>query len=138
MRPDQRPPTVGIGAAIAYVVIALAPYVVLDVEPGVLDFYYTTGLAGPHLLSVFALVAVVLFAAGRQGRTEPDIVAGLTLVLGVVLFVVTVQWALSVPETIIVETTDASWFPYHRWLAVLTAAIIPVAAGWYTRVLGLF
>ncbi|WP_312909157.1 DUF7548 family protein [Natronosalvus caseinilyticus] len=136
MHPHQRPPTLGIVAALAYAAVALAPYVLLEVETSVLEEYYAAGLAGSNLLSLFALVAVVLFAAGRQTRTEPDLVAGVTLVLGLVLLLVTAQWAVSVPESVVFEG-GVDWFVYHRWLTTAISALVPAAAGWYALVLDL-
>ncbi|MFC7215129.1 hypothetical protein ACFQO4_13715 [Saliphagus sp. GCM10025334] len=136
MYPHQRPPTLGVVAALAYVFAALAPYVLLEAETGVLEVYYAAGIAGPNLLSLFALVAVVLFAAGRQARTEPDLVAGVTLVLGLVLFAVTALWAVSVPENVVFEP-GADWFVYHRWLTTAISAVIPAAAVWYAWTLDL-
>ncbi|MCU4750867.1 hypothetical protein OB919_02535 [Halobacteria archaeon AArc-curdl1] len=137
MRPVARPPTLGIIASLAYGIIAIAPYVFLEVDSTVIDVYYDVSLAGPQFLSLLAVVAFVLFAAGRQGRTEPDTVAGLTLVLGVVLTVLTLAWAVAVPTELVLEGGDVTWFEYHRWVAVVVAALVPVAAAWYTRVLGL-
>ena len=137
MRPVVRPPTLGIIAALAYGIIAIAPYVFLEVDSTVIDVDYDVSLAGPQFLSLLAVVALVLFAAGRQGRTEPDTVAGLTLVLGVVLTVLTLAWALAVPPELVLEAGDVTWFEYHRWAAVGAAVLIPAAATWYTRVLGL-
>lgn len=134
----QHPPTLGIVAAAGYVAVALAPYLLLDPEPGILEFYYSFGLAGPPLLSLFAVVAVVMFAAGRQGRTEPDLIAGLTLVLGLVLAVITFHWAISVPETVVAEVTDATWFEYQRWIVAGIAVLVPLASAWYARALELF
>lgn len=137
MRSVARPPTLGIIAALAYCIIAIAPYVFLEVDSTVIDVYYDVSLAGPQFLSLLAVVALVLFAAARQGRTEPDTVAGLTLVLGVVLTVFTLTWALAVPTEIVLEVGDVTWFEYHRWAAVAVAALVAVAAVWYTRALGL-
>ncbi|MFP8955758.1 hypothetical protein ACLI4Y_03445 [Natrialbaceae archaeon A-CW3] len=133
MRPHQRPPTLGIVAAVAYVIAAFVPYFVLEAPAGVLEFYYAAGLAGPQVLSLFAFVAIVIFAAGRQQRSEPELVAGLTLILGLVLAVVTLHWAVSVPTNVILEAGDVTWFEYHRWVTLLLAAVIPVASLWYAR-----
>ncbi len=153
MRKDQRPPTLGIVAAVAYVFVALAPYlaaslgpdesegaaamIALPVERALLELYFTAGLAGPDLLSLFAVVTVVLFAAGRQGRSEPDLIAGVTLVVGIVLCLGTVHWALAVPEAVIANASGPLWFEYHRWLTAFVSLGVPIAAGWYARVLGL-
>ncbi|MFC7232949.1 hypothetical protein ACFQMM_19225 [Saliphagus sp. GCM10025308] len=136
MHAHQRPPTLGVVAALAYVFAALAPYVLLEVDTSVLEVYFAAGIAGPNLLSLFALVTVVLFAAGRQARTEPDLVAGVALVLGLVLLAMTALWAVSVPESVAFEA-GADWFVYHRWFTTAISAVVPAAAVWYAWTLDL-
>ena len=139
MRAVQRPPTAGIVAAVTYIVLVFAPYVLFAVEDtNEIALYYDFGIAGPQYLSLLAAVGVILFAAGRERRTEPDLVAGLTLVLGLVLTIFVAIWAVSVPEDIVFALGDAAWVEHHRWLVVLAAAGLVVASLWYVRALELF
>lgn len=139
MRADQRPPTLGILAALTYVVLAVLPYLFSAPETDVsaVGFYYSQGIAGPQFLSILALVAVVLFAAGRQGRTAPDYVAGLTLVLAAVLAMLVFAWAVTVPESVVVGLGTAEWLEYHRWLLSAAALTMVASAVWYARALSL-
>lgn len=138
MRPVQRPPTVGVVAALTYLLAILAPYLLLsDADVRTVALYYDAGVAGPQFLSLLAVVAAVLFAAGRQGRSDPDFVAGLALVLGVVLAALVLLWAVSVPESVILSIGEEEWFAYHRWLVALAAVALAGAAAWYVRALGL-
>ena len=138
MHAEQRPPTAGIVAAVAYLVVVFAPYLLLpDAEAAGLPVYYDYGVAGPQYLSLLAVVAVVLFAAGREARTEPDFAAGILLVLGFVLALLVTLWAVLVPADVVLGLGEATWLEYHRWLAVVTAVGVFLAAGWYARVLGL-
>lgn len=138
MRADQRPPTVGILAALSYVVLVVLPYLTLsEREVGGVAFYYSHGIAGPQFLSILALVAIVLFAAGRQRRTEPDYVAGLTLVLGAVLAILVLGWAVSVPESVVAGLGTAAWLDHHRWLLSTAALAMVASAVWYARALSL-
>ncbi len=138
MRVEQRPPTVGIAAAIGYLLVVFLPYVLLSSsEVAGLEVYYSFGIAGPQLLSLLALVAVVLFAAGRQNRTDPVIICGITLVVGIVLTLLVLGWAIAVPEDVVGSLGTADWLEYHRWLAVVFAALIAASATWYVRALSL-
>ncbi len=139
MRPEQRPPTVGIVAALSYVLLAFAPYVLLpETETPGLAIYYDYGIAGPPFLTLLVVVAVVLFAAGRERRTEPDFVAGLVIVLSAVLSLLVFVWALAVPESVVTGLGEALWLEYHRWLLVLTSLATLACSVWYARVLSLF
>lgn len=138
MRPEQRPPTVGIVAAVSYLVAVFLPYVALSgVETAALPAYYDFGIAGPQFLAVLPLVGIILFAAGRERRTEPDYVAGLTLVLGAMLAVFVAIWALSVPENVVLSIGEATWLEYHRWLVLLTALAMVACSLWYAKSLEL-
>lgn len=139
MRPEQRPPTVAIAAALLYLLVVFVPYVASgDAEPGVLEAYYDAfGVVGPQFLSLLVVVAIVLFAAGRELRTEPDYVAGLTLVIGVVLVVFVALWSIAVTDDVATGLSDAAWVEYHRWLVLACSLAIPLSAVWYARTLEL-
>lgn len=139
MRAQQRPPTAGIAACVCYLLAVFAPYVLLDSsELAGFDLYYNGyGIAGPQFLAALALVGIVLFAAGREARTEPDYAAGLTLVLGFVLTLFVLGWALAVPEDIVLSIGEATWLEYHRWLVAACAGAIVASSAWYARALGL-
>lgn len=139
MRPEQRPPTVAIAASLLYLLVVFVPYVAFDgAEPGVLEAYYGSfGVVGPQYLSLLVVVAIVLFAAGRQLRTEPDYVAGLTLVLGVVLVVFVLLWSVAVTDDVAAAMSESTVDEYHRWAVLATSLAVPVCAAWYARTLEL-
>ncbi|MFB6142725.1 MAG: hypothetical protein ABEJ30_05220 [Halorientalis sp.] len=120
-------PTAGIAASLAVLAALAVPYVlgVVGVES-----YYGSGSVNPLLAGLFALVAVIVFAAGREGRSDPQLAAGVALALGAFTVLVTLAWALTVRP-------DAAQFSVnHRWLVVGVAALVPLSAGWYARALG--
>lgn len=138
MRPEQRPPTAGIVASLSYLFAIFGPYLILsEEETAALPAYYDFGVAGPQFLAILPLVGLVLFAAGRQQRTEPDYIAGLTLVLGMVLTAFVAIWAVSVPQNVILSIGEASWLEYHRWLVVLAALAMVACSLWYAKSLEL-
>lgn len=120
-------PTVGIVASLAVVVALSVPYLLGTNGVGT---YYGSGGVNPLLAGLFALVGVIVFAAGREGRSDPELAAGVALALGVFMVLVTVVWALTARVDAVQLTT------MHRWLVVGTAALVPLSAVAYARVLG--
>jgi uncharacterized membrane protein len=135
---DERiPPTVGILVCLVVVAVVVAPFLVLPPsESAGLSTYYASGIAGGYGVGLLALVALVAFAGGRQRRTEPDTVAGATLVVGVGMVVLALQWALAVDAEVLQSITTAAWMADHRWVLVGLSALVPVASGWYARAVG--
>jgi len=120
-------PTVGIVASVALVVALSLPYLLgVDGTGG----YYGSGSVNPLLAGLFALVTVIVFAAGREERSDPQLAAGVALALGVFAVVVTVVWALTARVDAVQLTSS------HRWAVVGAAALVPLSAGWYARTLG--
>ncbi|WP_435360295.1 DUF7548 family protein [Haloarchaeobius sp. DFWS5] len=134
----RTPPTVGIVAALTFLVAIFFPYVTLSsASVSALGTYYGFGPVGPPYLSLFALVVLVVFAAGREGRTEPDLAAGVTLVVGLATAGLTFLWAIAVSGDVVSSIGTETWLSYHRWAVLAVALVLPVAATWYADVLGL-
>jgi hypothetical protein len=132
MRVDRAAPLVGIVACLATVVAMLAPYVLL-VDPGTgLDLYYASGPTGAGVVGFLALVAVIVFLAGRQGRTDPDVAAGITVVVGLSMLGLALVWATTIDPSNVYSFT-ASWMEYHRWLVVAGSGVVAAAAVAYAR-----
>lgn len=130
-------PTVGIVASLLVLVVLAAPYAVVEAGSAVAT-YYASGALNPFVVGVFALVAVMVLAAGRQNRSSPDLVAGAALVLGGFMLVISLVWALTVPVSLVQQLSTQTLLQYHRGALVLVAAIVPLSAGWYARSLRIF
>lgn len=120
-------PTVGIVACLAVLAALAAPYL-LGVT-GVAG-YYGSGAVSPLLAGLFALVALIVFAAGREGRSDPGLAAGVAFALGLFMVLVAGAWALTVRIDAVQVTAN------HRWAVVGATVLVPLAAGWYARALG--
>ena len=115
-------PTVGILACLAFLGALAAP--LGSPSTGV---YYSSGALNPLIGGLLALVTVIVFAAGRQRRTDPSLAAGVALAFGLVITVTAIAWA-STARTDVLSIT-----PYHRHALAGTAAAVPVVAAWYAR-----
>lgn len=138
-------PTLGIVASLAVVALLLVPYGILDATDA--GTYYDAGVLSPWLGGLLALVAIVVFAAGREDRTDPAQAAGIGLGLGIAIVLIAALWAVTVPsevplqlttdETLVGPLSTADVLETHRWLLALAAAIVPATGAWYARTLGL-
>jgi hypothetical protein len=123
-------PLAGIAGCLAVLVALVYPYLVADgTEVGV---YYGTAAVNPLVAALLALVGVIVFAAGREERSDPQFAAGAALMFGVFALVILVAWAL----TARIDAVQVSGS--HRWATVAAGLLAPVAAVWYARALGLF
>ena len=132
MNVEDVAPLVG-SVACAAVVAALVAPVVLIADAGTeLGVYYAFGPAGATVIGALAPLTVVVFLAGARGRTDPETAAGLTLVLGVGMFVLTALWAFAVDADVVFSFT-AAWMGSHRWVVLGLTALVPASAAVYTR-----
>lgn len=119
-------PLVGIVGCLGTVAALVYPYLAAD---GSVATYYGSGVVNPLVAGLLAAVTVIVFAAGREDRTDPDFSAGAGLVFGAFATVIVLLWALTVRVDAL-EITNL-----HRWVAVVVAATVPAAGAWYARTL---
>jgi hypothetical protein len=132
MEVEDAAPLVGVAACAAVVAALVAPLVLIP-DPGTeLGVYYAFGPAGATVLGALAPLAVVVFLAGRRGRTDPATAAGLTLVLGVGMFVLAALWAFAV-DVEVVFSFSAAWMGSHRWVVLGLTTLVPASAAVYAR-----
>jgi len=123
--------TAGVLFALVVAVLVGATYALLD--PTAVGPYFAAGPASPLLLALFALVAVVVLAAGAQERSDPPLMAGAAVVLGLFSAGLAWWWALSVSPSLVGGLTSAASFEYHRWAVALAATGLLAAAAAYAR-----
>lgn len=133
-------PTAGIVACVVVLALLAAPYLLVD-QAAAVTAYYDAGLVTPFAAGLLALVGVIVFAAGREERSDPPLVAGAGLVFGLFVLVLSGLWAVSVPGSVAVQLGDvgpaSSFVEYHRFLLVLAGAGMFLAGVWYARALRL-
>lgn len=126
-------PTLGIAGCLLVLAVLVWPY--LQETASSVSTYYGSGAVTPLAAGLLAFVSVIVFAAGREERSDPALVAGAALVFSLFVFVIAVSFAFTARVDVI-GGTDAL-LTYQRW-ALAAAAVVPlVGAGWYARALGL-
>jgi len=123
-------PLVGIVGCLAVLLALAAPYVLVE-DVGGVGLYYGSGAINPLLAGLFAAIALIALAAGREGRSDPALAAGVALVLGAVMAVVAIAWALTVRVDVVAIDTA------HRWVVAGVSVFVPVGSAWFARALGL-
>lgn len=126
-------PTAGIAACVIVLGVLAVPYLLAPAEQ--VTAYYTTGAITPLAAGLFALVGIIVFAAGREERSDPALTAGVALVLGGFTLAISLAWALTARVDVLVSPGVV--VPNQRWLLAATSALVPASAGWYARALGL-
>jgi len=129
-------PAVGIAGCLLYLLVLAVPYLIVETTSAV-GAYYDSGALSPAVPALFALVAVIVLAAGREGRTDPSVAAGAGLVLGLFIVGLTALWAATVPVSLGLGLTESTLIEHHRWLAVAVTVPVPLGAAWFARALDL-
>lgn len=125
-------PKVGIVSCLAVLLLLSLPYF-LAPATAVSVYYGTIPVPVDLLDTFFALVALIAFGSGLQDRSDPATVAGVTLVLGVFMAVITLWWAVVTPAATLVEAARMDSLSNHRWIFALVTLAVPASAGWYAR-----
>lgn len=110
------------------------PYLSEPVEA--VTAYYGTAAITPLAAGLLALVAVIVLAAGREGRSDPELAAGAGLVFGLFIAAICVSFALSARIDVI--GGSSALLSYQRWVLAGAALLVPFSSAWYARVLRLF
>jgi hypothetical protein len=122
-------PLVGIVGCLGVLTVLLYPYLAAD---GAVGLYYGSGVVSPLVAGMLALVTIIVLAAGREDRTDPELAAGAGLVFGLFIVGLSLAWGL----TTRVDVLTISEF--HRWSLPAVALLVPIASLWYARALRLF
>lgn len=130
MNPERTAARLGVGAALALVVLSLAPYAVSDVRA--VGVYYG-GLVGPPLAGLFATVVAIALLGTLRGRTDPPMAAGVAVVLAAITLGLLAPWSANVSPALVGGMTSVAAFGYHRWALVAAAVVLLGAGGWFAR-----
>ena len=129
-------PLVGIVGCLGVLVALVAPYLVVP-QTRAVGTYYGAGVLSPLVGGLFSAVAVIVFAAGRTGRTDPATAAGVALVFGLLVAGLSVAWAVTVPDGVVFQLSTTTLIEFHRWMLAAVSLVVPAGGLWYARALGL-
>lgn len=131
---DRIPPLVGAVGALSVILAVVAPYLLLPASeaPG-LSTYYGYGFVSPLGIAALSVFVAIAFLGGAGGRTDPGLVAGVTLPLGAAVDLLVLQWAVAVDPEVVQSIGTGTWLSSHRWVVAGLALSLPVAAAWYAR-----
>lgn len=147
MESRRAAPQIGIVASLLVVVMLVIPYLIVA-DGAAVSSYYGSGTPTPWAAGLMALAGIIIFAAGLKDRTDPETAAGAGVGLGLVVFLIALLWAVTVPAEVPLQlaTDDPLFGPlttgvvleYHRWALAAVSTLVPVAGVWYARALRLF
>jgi hypothetical protein len=130
--------TLGIVACVVTAGAVAAPYLLLPADQlDGLGAYYALGVVSPLAPGLLGVLLAVVFAAGREDRSDPDLVAGITLTIALFSLAVALQWALAFRPDIVASRATLEFLSDHRWSVPAAALLEAVAALWYAGARGL-
>lgn len=129
-------PTLGIGSCLLVCGVLAVPYLIVG-DGTTVNFYYAEGAIDPLVAGLLCAVAIIVFAAGRQGRTDPGTAAGVALAFGAFVTIIASVWALTVPEQVVLQLSRNALLEYHRVALVLSSVGVLASGVWYARALSL-
>ncbi|WP_128477609.1 DUF7548 family protein [Halorussus pelagicus] len=130
--PETPAPTVGVVAALTVLAVIVVPYFLIDAAAAGVYYNQPTALPVHLVVGLFSAVAVIVFAAGRNGRTDAPTAAGVAVVLGGFMTLLVLWWAVAVGGLVGSLTANAM-FDYHRWLLVAASVGVAASAGWFAN-----
>lgn len=130
--PRRYVPVVGIVACLLVLAGLAVPFLLASGSE--VSLYYDSGALNPLIAGLFAVVAIVVFAAAREGRTDPALGAGVAMTFGVFTVLVIVAWSLTVRVDVLNSSIAAS----HPTALAAISLLVPLTAVWYARALRIF
>lgn len=130
--------TAGVAACLLTAGSVAAPYLLVSENASVqVGTYYGAGPVNPLAVGLVAVIGAIIFAAGREGRSDPDLVAGIMLPVGAFSTVVAAVWVGAFDPALITDQSTLGFFSTHRWTVLAGGALEAAAAAWYAAARGL-
>lgn len=132
MDSERAAASVGILACLLTAGVVVAPYLLLPPDlVGTVQDYYANGAVTPLAPGLLGLIGAIVFASGRERRSDPDLVAGITLAIGLFSFVVALEWALAFRPDLVGSNEALEFMSTHRWSVPAGTLLESIAALWY-------
>jgi len=132
MDTDQVVPYLGAIGCLLVVIVASAPFAVIDEQSQLVASYYAAGPLGLTGVIFLGVLGVVIFLSSVRGRADALLVAGIMLAVGLTMFGLTALWAVSLdPELTERFLVAHPWIAYHSWSTVALSGLVAVVSGIY-------
>jgi hypothetical protein len=132
MERERIAPYIGAVGSLVLAVVLSAPYFAITTQSQLLADYYNAGPLGVVGAIFLATLGAVIFLSSVRGRADPELIAGIMLVVGVAIFGLTALWAVSIDTTLLFSfPSNASWIENHRWVSLAVSAVVAAAAAAY-------
>lgn len=132
MELDRIAPYIGALACLILVVVVSAPYLLVEGQPQLLADYYSSGPLGIIGVIFLSTLGTVIFLSSVRGRADAELVAGIMLVVGVTIFLLTGLWAVSIESTVLFNFPPTySWLEYHPWASLGVSGVVAGASAAY-------
>ena len=129
---DRLAPYLGAVSCLLLVCVAAAPFVLIDEQRQLVASYYAAGPLGLAVVIFLAVLGVVIFLSSVRGRADALLVAGIMLVVGLTMFLLTALWAVSLDAELVDQFLVAHpWMASHSWATVGLGGLVAAASGLY-------
>ena len=124
----RRLAAVGLLLCLALLAALAVPYLVATTTA--VGTYYESGVPGAYGVAAVTMLSFVAFWLELAGRVDAATAAGALLGFGLLLVVLAVLWATTVPSEVVMGLSTVDEMAYHRWLVVALAGLIALVGGW--------
>ena len=129
---DRLAPYLGAVGCLLLAIVAVAPFAIIDEQSQLVASYYAAGPLGLTGVIFLAILGVVIFLSSVRGRADAALVAGIMLVVGTTMFLLTALWAFSLdPELTEQFVVAYPWMEYHSWSTLGFSGVVAAASGLY-------
>ncbi len=129
---DRLAPYLGAVGCLLLVCVAVAPFVLIDEQSQLVASYYAAGPLGLTGVIFLAVLGVVIFLSSVRGRADAALVAGIMLVVGLTIFLLTALWAFSLDSDLTEQFVVAyPWMASHSWATLGLGGLVAAASGLY-------
>ena len=132
MDSEEVVPYLGAVGCVLLVIVASAPFAIIDEQTQLVASYYAAGPLGLTGVIFLAVLGVVIFLSSVRGRADALLVAGIMLVVGLTIFLLTALWAISLDAELTEQFVVAyPWMEHHPWATLIVSGLVAAASGLY-------
>lgn len=124
---DRAGAIISFASSIAFLAVLVWPYLVLP--PSDITAYYSWGALNPLFAGVLVVVILLVLAAVRANRISARLGAGISIGLGLFVFLHAIIWALTARLDLF--RAEGWALPAQRFILVGISLLMLLGFGWY-------